>query len=114
MTSGPKQLHCAECGYDLMGLPQRGKCPECGAYFDQVRGTGLSSNRSQQMQRHDRLLRRLRTILLAVVAVAFMGCGGLLAMVVDEPARPIWIASVFALFMLLAAVTSFVYEKDEE
>lgn len=69
---------------------------------------------ADQRQRTDRFLRRVRTILLALLAVAFMGCGGLMAMVVEEPARPIWIASVFALFMLLAAATSFVYEKDEE
>ncbi len=113
MDADPKLALCAACGYDLSGLPVRGNCPECGAYFDRVRGTGLSDNRAEQMQRSDRLLRRLRTIFLALGAVAFMGCGGGLALIANEPARPIWVASVFALVMVLAAVTSYVYEKDE-
>lgn len=24
------ELHCAQCGYDLRGLDERGRCPECG------------------------------------------------------------------------------------
>ncbi len=27
---------CARCGYDLSGLPQRGRCPECGDLFDKA------------------------------------------------------------------------------
>ena len=29
---------CAACGYDLAGLPQVGRCPECGAEYDSADG----------------------------------------------------------------------------
>jgi hypothetical protein len=25
--------HCGQCGYSLQGLPQNGRCPECGSSF---------------------------------------------------------------------------------
>lgn len=28
---------CPTCGYDTTGLPQRGRCPECGDLFDHTR-----------------------------------------------------------------------------
>ncbi len=34
------ELYCEECGYDLMGLEQGGKCPECGTSYS-IR-TGMS------------------------------------------------------------------------
>lgn len=27
---------CATCGYDVTGLPSRGRCPECGGLFDRA------------------------------------------------------------------------------
>jgi hypothetical protein len=29
--------HCVKCGYNLTGLPDRGRCPECGNSFDAAR-----------------------------------------------------------------------------
>lgn len=40
MTADPhdpdpfRLTRCAECGYDLTGSPQPGRCPECGWYID--------------------------------------------------------------------------------
>jgi hypothetical protein len=31
-----KDGHCYQCGYSLIGLPQVGRCPECGVEYDQV------------------------------------------------------------------------------
>jgi predicted Zn-ribbon and HTH transcriptional regulator len=39
MTDTPRP--CANCGYDLRGLPQSGTCPECGQPIVQVRGVRM-------------------------------------------------------------------------
>jgi rubrerythrin len=34
VTMEQMPLPCAQCGYDLAGLPASGRCPECGSLFD--------------------------------------------------------------------------------
>jgi hypothetical protein len=34
MTMETKQRHCLKCGYDLRGLLDNNRCPECGLIFD--------------------------------------------------------------------------------
>jgi hypothetical protein len=33
-TAGPKDPHCGRCGYNLHGLPDWQRCPECGGVLD--------------------------------------------------------------------------------
>ena len=104
---------CAQCGYELTGLQRYGKCPECGSFYDMQVGTGLVSSKAERMQRTDRLLARIRTILLVLAAIAVMGCGGLATLVANNKSKPLAIAGVIAFLFLFAAVTSFVYEKQD-
>jgi hypothetical protein len=73
--------------------------------------------------RGERLARRIRTILLAALALCALGRGGLLSLVISfvsaqnpnnvyHPTRPLWMGGLIALALVLAAVTSYVYEKD--
>jgi uncharacterized membrane protein YdcZ (DUF606 family) len=73
--------------------------------------------------RGERLARRIRTILFAVLALCALGCGGLLSLVISvvsaqnpgsvyHPTKPLWMGGLIALAFVLAAVTSYVYEKD--
>lgn len=52
-------IRCEECGYDLRGCRQIGRCPECGVEFDQ------ESLRTDQARSYRRI-----TIGLKVIAVA--------------------------------------------
>ena len=108
-----KELACDDCGYDLTGLADQGNCPECGAYFNLRAGTGLRSGQAARMQRTDRLLARARTIGLLLAAAATIGCGGLAILIAQNPNQPLTIAGIVAGMLLLAAVTSFLYEKPD-
>ena len=112
MDSG-RDRSCDRCGYDLVGLARQGRCPECGQYFDVYSGEGLYSGVSARHRRGHRLMARLRTVLIALATVMVMVCGGLMSFVARNPARAIGIASVIAAVGVLAAITSFVCEKDE-
>lgn len=37
LTSESASPVCSNCRYDLTGLPQRGRCPECGSRYDLAR-----------------------------------------------------------------------------
>ena len=102
---------CGKCGYDLSGLGRQGRCPECGTVFNLATGKGVRSA-SDAMRRGDRLVRRLRTIACALFGVAMLACAGCLQWV-RPTGRSIWIGGVFAGMAFLAAVVSYIYEKDE-
>ena len=96
----------------MTGLPPRGRCPECGADYDARFGGGPAGERAERHNRGDRLMRRLRTIGLVVLAVMVFGCGGLFALGAREPATPLWTGALFAGLCLLGAFTSYLYERE--
>ena len=65
---------CPSCGYDLTGLPQRGRCPECGEPFDQARLT-RRVQADPDTRRRQRRARQIRTASLAALAVVLVGIG---------------------------------------
>lgn len=107
---------CAACGYDLSGLGEQGRCPECGEAFNQTSGEGLRGGPrdfAERQRRSERLARRLRTLALAGLAVVVLGCGGLGTLIADDWRYPMGTALLVAAVAVLAAVTSFFSEKDE-
>ena len=106
-------LYCIKCGYDLRGLSQRGSCPECGEYFDRETGQGIRSAASRRQDKVDRMLVRLRTLCLLLGAIMVMVCSGLLGLAFGVWAKPLAIGGVFAAVFILAAITSYVYEKED-
>ena len=114
--------HCAKCEYDLTGLRNLGRCPECGSYFNTYTGEGIQKEISGQ-EKFDRAMCRLRTILLVLAAAGVMICSGVIEWFrspVGQGSRSwwdsqaMWTGGLIAAILLMAALTSFVYEKDEK
>jgi len=108
---------CESCGYDLTGLSAFGSCPECGSFYDVTTGKGItgSSSLSQRAERGQRLMARIRTVILGLITLSILGCGGVLSWINRaEPHgdRPLVIACVIAIVAAMATVTSYVCEKD--
>ena len=104
--------HCIHCGYDLRGLSFAGQCPECGSRYDKSIGMGIKEELTPET-RGARLMARIRTIFLAVLAVMVVGCGGLVTWLSGRP-RAVWLGVLVGAVLVLATVTSFVYEKGED
>ncbi|MBX3359491.1 MAG: hypothetical protein KF745_13810 [Phycisphaeraceae bacterium] len=72
-----EQRSCFECGYDLVGLPIAGECPECGlAVAESLREGLLLRDARPRWVRHLRLGYSMLEIGLAVLAtVLLVSCG---------------------------------------
>ena len=101
---------CNECGYELAGLGEHGACPECGNPYDASTGLGVATGRTRRNERGAKLVARLRTVMLLLLTLCILACGGLLSLVATNPMRPIALAVLFAVVTALATITSFLYE----
>ncbi|MEM6459665.1 MAG: hypothetical protein AAF710_09785 [Planctomycetota bacterium] len=72
--AGGIETNCAGCGYDLMGLADAGRCPECGSKYDKVSGRGVTrtSATGRADARGDRAVLLVKLGLLLTLA---LGCG---------------------------------------
>jgi hypothetical protein len=104
---------CRQCGYDFTGLKAKGVCPECGNYYNMDTGAGLRQPEEDAARKTTFLVRRVRTILLAVGAVVVMVCAGLASAVAQVPAKPLWVGAFVAGVLVLGAFTSYAYERED-
>ncbi|MCX5660058.1 MAG: hypothetical protein NTW19_10095 [Planctomycetota bacterium] len=107
----PQLPLCRKCGYDLTGLNDVGRCPECGNPFNSKSGKGMRSSDKEDMYYADRIFRRARTLSLVGFAALVLACGGWVQWLV-QGGRAFGVAVAVGLLFLLAALTSFVYEKE--
>jgi predicted ATP-dependent serine protease len=114
MLNRPKA--CANCGYELVGMGSRGSCPECGTYWNALTGENIEAGGAERRRRVGKAVDRIRTVVLVVAAGVMLVCGGLLSWAAHAAGgnvlRPVVIAGIIAGLLVLAAVTSFVYEDD--
>ena len=108
-----EDLHCSNCGYDLSGLPDKSRCPECGQSFDVKSREGVVDHRYSQ-RRAELILRRVRTISLCVAAALVVTCAGLVSLTKKSPTKALMVGAVLAVVCVLAAATSYMYEKDDD
>jgi hypothetical protein len=104
---------CHGCGYDLSGLGVRGRCPECGEYFDVTTGAGLEDAGGGASARDRRGERVARTLTLGTLVgsatVALVG-GGVFA-IVREDWRPAIAGGMIALLLAVIAANYYLGEK---
>ena len=104
--------NCVSCGYDLTGLDPRGRCPECGQDYDVSSGTGLTSHFSARYARTSFILARIRTVVLGVLTLLVLAAGLLATMWMQSGSRPLVVSMVFAGVLGMAAIASFMYERE--
>jgi len=93
------KVNCEACGYDLMGLTGRGRCPECGNRYDMINNLGVT-RQSAAMEAHhrgDRLVYRVKFWAMAAAAglCIILGAWGT-AVSKTQSAGPLAIGLVFA------------------
>lgn len=109
-------IQCSKCGYDLLGLPPKGECPECGQRYNVAIREGTTDPKYASRDKFDWFMRRARTLILIVLALFVMMCGGALQWFISA-GRAYWgrasgVAMVVAVVILLAALASYLTEKD--
>lgn len=109
-------IACSKCGYELLGLPTKGECPECGQRYNMAIREGTTDPKYAARDKFDWFMRRARTLVLIALALLVMMCGGVLQWIVTA-GRAYWgrasgVAMVVAVVILLAALASYLTEKD--
>ncbi|MEM1026705.1 MAG: hypothetical protein AAGJ38_01345 [Planctomycetota bacterium] len=75
MDSVEGSAHCVQCGYDLLGGPDHGLCPECGRAYDRRTGKGVVSSNAVAQQRGDCVITWVKVGLVAGLGLACVGGG---------------------------------------
>lgn len=104
------QINCSECGYDLLGVARRGRCPECGQKYDISSNQGVSqhSSASRANERGDRVVYLVKFWSFVTLAVLCVGLGALRSYFALKPVGPMVIGGLFgSLFAFGALVTWF-------
>jgi len=104
---------CSNCGYELLGLPRQGRCPECGQYYNMLSGEGTKGTEAAE-EKLSFIFRRIRTVVLGLMTLASVGCGSCLSFYVlqNNNNKPFGISLVIGGLLLLATIASYLYERD--
>ena len=101
------QHECHHCGYDLMGLPDQGHCPECGRYYDKHSSYRASKANEPIFADHIKWFS-----LLVFTVVVLMG-GGTIALLSDRPPGKILLTLVIAGVSGLGAYAYWSAQRNE-
>ena len=98
---------CHHCGYDLMGLPNQGRCPECGEVYDKHSLYRAAKAKEPAFVRH------ITSITLAIISLSVLICGGALSFQATNRWAAITVTVVIAGVAGFGAFAYFWSERQE-
>ena len=98
-------MSCDRCGYELTGLSEEGRCPECGGYYDYWKGEGIAGGPMDGHRRGDRVVQAMKALGLVVVAMLILGVGAVYTWKTGG-LGPIILCGVVSVIFLISAVVS--------
>lgn len=99
--------YCHHCEYELMGLPDKGACPECGKPYDKHSVYRAAQSREPGWIRH------VQWVFLAAFTTMVLICGGALSLQADNPWGPIAVALFIASISGFGAFTYWWAQRQE-
>jgi hypothetical protein len=98
---------CEACAYDLQGLAEAGRCPECGQPYDKARRVGVRRRHSPATTTQAvRKQQRLKTLGFFLAAVLTGLLGLVMGVIGDEPWPPIVVMGMIALLLTMAGLAN--------
>ena len=105
--------NCEHCGYDLTGLPDLGRCPECGQSYSSWADAGRGGPRHADQPPPTWWARHhlsLRLFLSAPIVLLGTGC---LSVLTTTDQYVLAVGGALGFLLLLGAVISYLFERLE-
>jgi len=98
---------CGKCGYELSGIAERGRCPECGTVYNLGTGEGTTERCKPWIVKY------ARTVGIGAFAGFIFLCSGGLAIIATNKIAVLLIGMMFGAVAVLAAAASYMTEREE-
>lgn len=109
---GDEPAYCANCEYDLTGLPAVGNCPECGCEYSLWPDSDRPRPLASRTRKPPWILRHSRSILLVLATLPVLFCSGVLSLTTNN--QYVWaVGALLSFLMAVGAVVYYFFEKVE-
>ena len=96
---------CDRCGYELTGLTEEGRCPECGGYYDVWKGEGIGGGLVDRNRRGDQVVEVIKALGLVFAAIVILAIGAVYTWKTGGLGPVILTGVVSVIFLITAVVT---------
>ena len=107
-----RPVFCDQCDYELIGLPPKGKCPECGQRYDVNRHVGVRDQQTAE-QRGVLIAKRIRTAIFILMSLGAAALG-LYVQIAGKKDYALAVGIFVAVMFLMAAVMSYMSQKERD